>query len=99
MIPPGFQLLETCERLYALTRDDRYRALLVDLARRQQHTWPVSWAYTFEARYAAQQDEVERALGVALLLDPRSELLHEFTPEQRKRAGNRFAKNNLFGRN
>ena len=98
MIPPGFQLLETCERLYAMTRDDRYRVLLVDLARRQQYTWPVSWAYTFDARYAAQQDEVERALGFALLLDPRSQLLHEFTLEQRKRAANRFAKSNLFGR-
>jgi hypothetical protein len=98
MIPPGFQLLETCERLYALTRDDRYRALLVDLARRQQHMWPVSWAYTFETRYAVQQDEVDRALRFALLLDPQSQLLHDFTPEQRKRAANRFAKNNLFGR-
>ena len=98
MVPPGFQLLETCERLYALTHDDRYRALLVDLAQRQQRTWPVSWAYAYETRYAVQQDQVERALGFALVLDPQSELLHDFTPELRKRAANRFAKNNLFGR-
>ena len=98
IIPPGFQLLETCERLYALTHDERYRALLVELARRQQRAWPVSWAYAFEARYATQPDEVERALGIALFLDPQSEHVRDFTAEQRKRAASRFAKNNPFAR-
>jgi hypothetical protein len=98
MIPPGFQLLETCEHLYTTTREDRYRVLLVDLARRQQRAWPVSWAFAFEARYAAQPEQIERALGAALLLDPQSEHLREFSSDQRKRATERFARNNLFGR-
>src|SRR5262249_45050061 len=85
MVPAGYQLLEICEQLYALTRDDRYRGLLVDLARRQQYGWPVSWAYSFEARYAPS-NESEAALGVALFLDPDSERLRDSGEDRRKRA-------------
>ena len=74
---PGIQLLEVCEQLYALSGEDRYRALLVDLARRQQRAWPVSWAYTFDARYAPRSEEAEVALGVGAFLDPDSEHLRD----------------------
>lgn len=35
-VSPLYQLLEACEKLYEWTGDDRYRQLLVDLARRQR---------------------------------------------------------------
>ena len=98
MVPPGFQLLEVCEQLYALSGDDRYRSLLVDLARRQQRAWPVSWAYSFDARYAPRPDEAEAALGVALFLDPDSEHLRDSGDDQRKRAAARFPGGKPFQR-
>jgi hypothetical protein len=98
MVPAGFQLLEVCEQLYALSGDDRYRSLLVDLARRQQRAWPVSWAYSFDARYAPRPDEAEAALGVALFLDPDSEHLRVSGDDQRKRAAARYRTGNPFQR-
>jgi len=98
MVPAGFQLLEICEQLYAQLGDDRYRTLLADLARRQQRAWPVSWAYTFDARYAPRSDEAEAALGVALFLDPESAHLRDSGDDQRKRAIARFPTGNPFQR-
>jgi hypothetical protein len=94
--PPLFQHLETCERLYELTGDGRYKAVLLDLARRQRIMWPWSWAYAFEAKYATEPQEREAALGVALFLDPQSEHLAGFNDAQRKRAQHWFAANNPF---
>jgi hypothetical protein len=98
MVPAGFQLLEVCEQLYGQSRDDRYRALLVDLARRQQQAWPVSWAYSFDARYAPRGEQAEAALGVALFLDSESEHLRDSSDDQRKRALARYPAGNPFQR-
>ena len=95
-IPPPFQLLETSEKLYELTRDARYKEALLDLAQRQRVMWPWSWAYAVEAKYASDPQEREAALGVALFLDPQSEHLAGFNEAQRKRAQHWFAKNNPF---
>ncbi|HTS52897.1 MAG TPA: hypothetical protein VMH26_06455, partial [Burkholderiales bacterium] len=94
--PPSFQVLETCERLYELTGDARFKNALLDLARRQRVLWPWSWAYAFEAKYAADPQEREAALGVALFLDAQSEHLAGFSAAQRKRAQRWFAANNPF---
>jgi hypothetical protein len=98
MVPAGYQLLEVAEQLYGLSGDDRYRALLVDLARRQQLVWPVSWAYTFDARYAPHSDAAEAALAVGLFLDPESAHLRDSGEDQRKRAIARFPTGNPFQR-
>ena len=95
-VPPQFQLLETCEKLLAQTNDARYRDLLVDMARRQRVYWPWSWAYAFEAKYATDARERERALGIALYLDPHSEHLAGFSAKERRLAAEWFAKNNPF---
>ena len=96
VVPAVFQVLEACERLHALSGDERYRQLLLDLAHRQQRAWPVSWAFAFEARHASHSDDRERALGAALFLDPESEHLREFPQQQRQRAAERFAHSNPF---
>jgi hypothetical protein len=95
-VPPSFQLLETCEKLYELTGDARYKDMLLDLARRERVLWPWSWAYTFEAKYAADAQEREAALGIALFLDAQSDHLAGFNAAQRKRAQHWFAANNPF---
>jgi len=95
-VPPSFQLLETCEKLYELTGDARYKDALLDLARRQRVLWPWSWAYTFEAKYAGDAQEREAALGIALFLDAQSDHLAGFNAAQRKRAQRWFAANNPF---
>jgi hypothetical protein len=97
-VPAAYQVLEACERLLALSADDRYRQLLLDLARRQQRAWPVSWAFAFEARHATHPDDVERALGAALYLDAESERLRHIAPAQRQRALDRFSRANPFRR-
>ncbi len=97
-VPVGYQVLEACERLLAVSADERYRQLLLDLARRQQRAWPVSWAFAFEVRYATHADDVERALGAALYLDPESERLRHIAQPQRQRAAERFNRINPFRR-
>ena len=97
-VPAGYQVLEACERLLALNADERYRQLLLDLARRQQRAWPVSWAFAFEVRYATHADDIERALGAALYLDPESERLRHIPPQQRQRAADRFSRASPFRR-
>jgi hypothetical protein len=98
VVPAGFQLLEISEQLYGLSGDDRYRALLVDLARRQQRVWPVSWAYTFDARYSPRSEEADAALAAALFLDPESERVRHAGADQRKRAEARYPSGNPFKR-
>ena len=95
-VPPQFQLLETCEKLLAQTNDARYRDVLVDMARRQRVYWPWSWAYAFEAKYATDARERERALGIALYLDPQSERLAGLSAKERRLAAEWFGKNNPF---
>jgi hypothetical protein len=97
-VPAAYQVLEACERLLALSADDRYRQLVLDLARRQQRAWPVSWAFAFEVRHATHPDDIERALGAALYLDPESERLRHISPAQRQRAVERFSRANPFRR-
>jgi len=85
-VSPLYQLLEACEKLQAWTGDDRYRQLLVDLARRQREIWPWSWAYAFEAKHTKDGAERERALALASFLDPQSEHLSGFAKGQREAA-------------
>jgi hypothetical protein len=95
-VPTFFQLLETCEALREWTGDDRYRQLLIDLARRQREVWPWPWAYSFEAKHAKDAAERERALAIALFLDPQSEHLAEFSKAQREAAAGWLARNKPF---
>lgn len=97
-VPPGFQLLESCEHLLQWTGDERYRTVLVELARRMQRVWPDSWAYAFAARHERDAPERERALALALYLDPQSEHLKGLSEAQRKRAEVWLAANNPFTR-
>jgi hypothetical protein len=97
-IDPSYQLLEACEKLLELTGDAEYRALLLDMTRRLQRFFPYSWAYTFEARHAADAETRLRAAAIGLYLDPRSERLAGLSEAERKGAQAWLAKNNPFRR-
>lgn len=95
-IQPPFQLLEACEQLLVLTRDEGYRTLLVDLARRTQIRWPWSWAYTIEAKHSTEPDLRRRAIAIGPYLDPLSERLAGIDVTERKQASAWFAQANPF---
>lgn len=95
-VPAQFQLLETCEKLLQWTGDERYRALLLELARRQHQGLPASWSFAFEAKYLPDGQERVRALGTALYLDPQSEHLSGFTKPQREAAAGALQRTNPF---
>jgi len=95
-VPAFFQILETCERLHEWTGDERYRVLLMDLARRQREVWPWPWAYSFQAKHAKDAAEREYALGMALFLDPQSEHLSGFSKAQREAAAAAWQRNRPF---
>jgi hypothetical protein len=95
-VPAQFQLLEACENLLQWTGDERYRALLLDLARRQRQGLPSSYSYAFEAKHSTDAQERGRALGMALYLDPQSEHLVAFTKPQREAAAEAFQRSNPF---
>jgi hypothetical protein len=95
-VPAFFQILETCEKLHEWTGDDRYRVLLLDLARRQSEVWPWPWAYSFEAKHTKDAAERSRALAMALFLDPQSEHLVGFTKTQREAAAGWFERMRPF---
>ncbi|HVO45902.1 MAG TPA: hypothetical protein VMT29_06160 [Steroidobacteraceae bacterium] len=96
LVPPLYELLEVCEMLMESTNEDRYRALLVDLARRGSLRFPRSWSFAFLAKYAPDPAERQRALGIALYLDRRSERLSGFSTAERTNAASWFAQNNPF---
>jgi hypothetical protein len=95
-VPAFFQILETCEKLHEWTGDERYRVMLIDLARRQRAVWPWPWAYSFEAKHAKDAAEREHALGMASFVDPQSEHLIAFSKAQREIAAAAWQRNAGF---
>jgi hypothetical protein len=82
-LPPGYTLLEACELLLKETKNDVYRELIEDLARRLQVDLPHAWAAAFEAKYARDPGARQLALAAASILDPRSERLAQFPEAER----------------
>lgn len=93
---PGYLLIEACEFLYHDTHDAAYRELIVEFARRESETFPNSWAYAAQAKYATSSEQRQAALARALHLDPRSERLAGFSTQERTRARDWFQSRGLF---
>jgi hypothetical protein len=91
-----YMVLEACEIAYEDTRDERFRVLLYDWARREGLRWPLGWAYAFEAKYAPSAEARREPLAFALYLDPRSERIRALPEAEKKQARAWFAKNNPF---
>ena len=83
---PGYALLEACELLLQASSDDRYRALIEEFAGRLQVEVPYAWAAGFEAKYARERETRQIALAAALVLDPKSSRITQFTEAERAAA-------------
>jgi hypothetical protein len=97
-VPASLQILETCETLFELTHDDRYRQWLLYLARRQQLAWPTAWAYAFEARHSTDAGARSQAFAMAAYLDAGSAHLAGSNEAQRKKAAQAAAASRPFGK-
>ena len=95
---PGYLLLEACEMLLIDSKNDVYRALIEDFARRLQVEVPHAWAAAFEAKYA--RDPVSRKLAIAAanILDPKSLRLGQVAePERQVPRDAAFSHDSLLG--
>jgi len=91
---PFYRLVESCEWLFAETKDPRYRERARDYARAYRRSFPMyAWAWAVEARFTEDPDQRRRALGTALFLDPRSARANVF-PEEEKSAARAWALQN-----
>lgn len=83
---PLYELLEVCEFLHRESGQDGYSRLAVEIAHRQQRSYPFSWAYAVEAKYSSEPEKRKRALAMALFLDPRSERIQQVSREEKAAA-------------
>jgi hypothetical protein len=95
-IHTALQHLEILEAVYELTRDDRYRALIADQARRVALSWPAAFAYAFEAKYTSDAESRIAALAMALHLDRASAHIAHFSVADRAKARERLARHKPF---
>lgn len=83
---PGYALLEACKILLRDSGNDSYRRLIEDFAGRLQLVVPYSWAAAFEAKYARDAATRRVALAAAVILDPKSERISQFSESERAAA-------------
>jgi hypothetical protein len=82
-----YQFIEACEWIAAEMPDARFRSLVLDFAKRYQVVNPFrAWPYAVQARYDSDALERERALGMAVYLDPESLRLKEFSAAEISKA-------------
>ena len=74
-----------------------FKYMLIDWAQRQQKMQPThAWGYVIEAQYGMPSRQTERALGMALYLDPASPRLAGIDPQRRAAAQASLKANNPF---
>ncbi len=82
-----YQWAEVCEWLFLETKDQRYRELVLPWLKAHQKMQPMhAWAYAMEAKLTTSEKDRQRALGLALYLDPLSERANEFSAAVRAKA-------------
>jgi hypothetical protein len=92
-----YQFAEACEWLYWDSKQEAYRELALDWARKHQRIAPMySWAYAIEAELAKAPPERLRALAITLYLDPNSERASRLPAAERQKAKQWLNANNPF---
>lgn len=92
-----YQYAEACEFVAGETGDARFIAMLLDWARRHQRLHPThGWAYAVEAQYSKVPVEANRALALAIYLDPSSPRIAAIDAKRRADASDWLRKNNPF---
>jgi tetratricopeptide (TPR) repeat protein len=88
---------EVCEFIARETGDAGFKDLLLDWARQQQKMQPThSWGYAVEAQYGKPGLQSDRALAMALYLDPGSPRLANIDAKRRAAAQAWLKANNPF---
>lgn len=94
---PEYEFVEICEFAATETGDARFNRMLLDWAKAYQRMQPaVAWGYAVEAQYSTNRIEADRALALALYLDPQSSRLAKFDAKQRATAQAWLKANNPF---
>jgi hypothetical protein len=92
-----YQFIEACEFVARETKDPRFERMAVDWARRHQKIAPtMAWGYTVDAQYSPASPEADRALALALYLDPLSPRLAKISAARRDAARAWLKANNPF---
>jgi hypothetical protein len=96
-LDPLYQLLETCEWLYADTGISGYRTLAHDWAKTYQRVEPLcAWLYSIEAKFSTSPGDRLRAIAMTLYLDPRSDRISSISQKEKDEALEWLKKNNPF---
>lgn len=89
-----YQYAEACELIGRETGDPRFVRMMLEWARQNQRIQPTqAWSYAVEAQYSNNPNEANRALALALYLDPLSPRLVRID-EKRKAAARTWLKSN-----
>jgi len=92
-----YEYAQVCEWLLENTGDRRFRALLLDWAKKYQQLQPTTaWAYAIEYAYAAPGPERTRALALTQYLDPASERIKSASNREREAARKWFREHDPF---
>ncbi len=79
-----YEYAQACEWLLKDTGDDRFKASLLDWAKKYQALQPTAaWAYAIEYAYEAPGPMRTRALALTLYLDPASERVRSASTQER----------------
>jgi tetratricopeptide (TPR) repeat protein len=92
-----YQFAEACEFALRESGDQRFSRRMLDWAKRHQQIQPTqAWAYAIEAQYSKIPADAERALAMALYLDPASPRLAKIDAARRAGARAWLQKHNPF---
>lgn len=95
--PAMYRLVETCERLFVDTGNERYRDLALAWARDYRRVYPAyAWAWAVEATFTDDPEQQRRALRAALYLDRHSARANALPDPERRSALAWLEHNNPF---
>lgn len=94
-----YQYAEACELIGRETGDPRFFRMMLEWARQNQRIQPTqAWSYAVEAQYSTDAMEANRALALALYLDPLSPRLAGIDEKRKAAARTWLRGNNPFVR-
>jgi hypothetical protein len=92
-----YQYAELCEWLYEATRNQKYRELAIDWAKKNQTFQPwFAWAYAMEAKLSTDAQARGRAIAMTYYLDRNSERLSAIPKKEVEAAVRKFGPANPF---
>jgi len=92
-----YQFAEACEIVGRETADPRFDRMLLEWARQHQRMQPThAWAYAVEAQLSKNPVDANRALAIALYLDPASPRLAKIDGKRKEAASSWLRTNNPF---